>query len=90
MAREVGRQPKVLLAYYPARGLDVANAEAMRQLLVRCKKEGAAVLLFSEDMEELFSLSDRLLVLYHGQIVGHLGRSEFDAHRVGHLMTGGQ
>ena len=90
VAREVGRQPKVLLAYYPARGLDVANAEAMRQLLVRCKKEGAAVLLFSEDMEELFSLSDRLLVLYHGQIVGHLGRSEFDAHRVGHLMTGGQ
>lgn len=90
VAREVGRQPKVLLAYYPARGLDIANAEAMRQLLVRCKKEGAAVLLFSEDMEELFSLSDRLLVLYHGQIVGHLGRSEFDAHRVGHLMTGGQ
>lgn len=90
VAREVGRQPKVLLAYYPARGLDIANAEAMRQLLVRCKKEGAAVLLFSEDMEELFSLSDRLLVLYHGQIVGHLGRTEFDAHRVGHLMTGGQ
>lgn len=90
VAREVGRQPKVLLAYYPARGLDIANAEAMRQLLVRCKKDGAAVLLFSEDMEELFMLSDRLLVLYHGQIVGQLGRTEFDAHRVGHLMTGGQ
>lgn len=90
VAREVGRQPKVLLAYYPARGLDVANAEAMRQLLVRCKQEGAGILLFSEDMDELFSLSDRLLVLFHGHIVGHLHQPEFDAHRVGHLMTGGQ
>jgi len=90
VAREVARRPKVLLAYYPARGLDVANAEAMRQLLLRCRKEGAGVLLFSEDMDELFALSDRLLVLYHGQIVGNFQRGEFDAHRVGHLMTGGQ
>lgn len=90
VAREVGRRPQVLLAYYPARGLDVANAEAMRQLLVRCQREGAGVLLFSEDMEELFTLSDRLLVLYQGQLVGHLRRPEFDAHQVGHLMTGGQ
>ncbi|MBX3015521.1 MAG: ABC transporter ATP-binding protein [Caldilineaceae bacterium] len=90
IAREVGRQPQILLAYYPARGLDIANAEAMRQLLLRCQGEGAGVLLFSEDMEELFTLSDRLIVLYQGQIVGHLRRDEFDAHRVGHLMTGGQ
>lgn len=90
VAREVARQPKVLLAYYPARGLDVANAEAMRQLLVRCQREGAGILLFSEDMEELFALSDRLLVLYHGRIVGSLPQREFDVHHVGHLMTGGQ
>ncbi|MEZ4862869.1 MAG: ABC transporter ATP-binding protein [Caldilineaceae bacterium] len=90
VAREVARQPKVLLAYYPARGLDVANAEAMRQLLLRCRDEGAGILLFSEDLEELFTLSSRLLVLYHGRIVGNLARTEFDAHRVGHLMTGGQ
>lgn len=90
VAREVGRRPKVLLAYYPARGLDVANAEAMRQLLLRCRREGAGVLLFSEDMDELFTLSDRLLVLYHGQIVGRLQPHDFDAHGVGHLMTGGQ
>lgn len=89
VAREVARQPKLLLAYYPARGLDVANAEAMRQLLLRCRGEGAGVLLFSEDMEELFALSDRLIVLYHGKLVGELDRSGFDAQRVGHLMTGG-
>lgn len=90
VAREVARQPKVLLAYYPARGLDVANAEAMRQLLLRCRSESAGILLFSEDMDELFALSDRLIVLFHGQIVGNFRRGEFDAHRVGHLMTGGQ
>jgi len=89
VAREVGRSPKVLLAYYPARGLDVANANAMRQLLLRCRKQGAGVLLFSEDLEELFQLSDRLLVIYHGKLVGELQPHEYDAQRVGHLMTGG-
>jgi simple sugar transport system ATP-binding protein len=89
VAREVARSPQVLLAYYPARGLDVANANAMRQLLLRCRQDGAAVLLFSEDMEELFQLSDRLLVLYQGRLVGELQPAAYDAQRVGHLMTGG-
>lgn len=89
VAREVGRSPQILLAYYPARGLDVANADAMRQLLLRCRNQGAAVLLFSEELEELFQLSDRLLVLYHGKLVGELQPHEYDAHSVGHLMTGG-
>ncbi|MCB0063407.1 MAG: ABC transporter ATP-binding protein [Caldilineaceae bacterium] len=89
VAREVARDPQVLLAYYPARGLDVANAEAMRQLLLRCREQGAAVLLFSEDLDELFQLSDRLVVLYHGRLVGALPREQFDAQQVGHLMTGG-
>ena len=89
VAREVARQPKILLAYYPARGLDVANAEAMRQLLLHCRQENAAILLFSEDMDELFALSDRLLVLYHGRLVGELPRHAFDAQQVGYLMTGG-
>lgn len=89
VAREVGRDPQVLLAYYPARGLDVANAEAMRQLLLRCRRQGAAILLFSEDLDELFALSDRLIVLYHGRLAGALPRDEFDAQQVGHLMTGG-
>ncbi|MCB0110633.1 MAG: ABC transporter ATP-binding protein [Caldilineaceae bacterium] len=89
VAREVARAPQLLLAYYPARGLDVANADAMRQLLLHSRNQGAGVLLFSEDLEELFQLSDRLLVLYHGRLVGELEPPAYDAQRVGHLMTGG-
>lgn len=90
IARELGRQPKVLLAYYPARGLDISNAEAMRRLLLQHRERGAAILLISEDLDELFSLSDHLVVMYHGRIVGAFEPHTIDAHTVGHLMTGGQ
>jgi simple sugar transport system ATP-binding protein len=90
IARELSRSPKVLLAYYPARGLDVSNAEAMRKLLLSYRSEGTAILLVSEDMDELFALSDRLVVMYHGRIVGTFRPQETTADTVGHLMTGGQ
>jgi simple sugar transport system ATP-binding protein len=89
IAREVSRDPKVLLAYYPARGLDVSNAEAMRHLLLTCRGRGVAVLLVSEDLDELFALSDRLVVMYHGRIVGEFRPQDTDADTIGHLMTGG-
>lgn len=89
IARELGRQPKLLLAYYPARGLDISNAEAMRRLLLRYREEGAGILLVSEDLDELFALSDRLLVMYHGKVVGGFQPHETDMQTVGHLMTGG-
>lgn len=90
IARELGRPPKLLIAYYPARGLDVSNAEAMRRLLLQARNDGAGILLVSEDLDELFALSDRLVVMYHGQIVGTFRPHETDAHAVGHLMTGGR
>ena len=89
IARELGRQPKVVLAYYPARGLDVSNTEAMRNLLLRYRSEGVAILLISEDLDELFALSDRLAVMYHGRVVGVARPHDTDADRIGHLMTGG-
>ena len=89
IARETGRQPKLLIAYYPARGLDVSNAEAMRRLLLQYRQQGVGILLVSEDMQELFSLSDRLAVMYHGRIVGLTRPDETDAYQVGRLMTGG-
>jgi simple sugar transport system ATP-binding protein len=88
IARELGRKPKIVLAYYPARGLDVSNAEAMRNLLLQQRREGAAVLLVSEDMDELFALSDRLAVMYHGRIVGVFRPQDVNAEMIGHLMTG--
>jgi simple sugar transport system ATP-binding protein len=90
IARELSRRPKVLLAYYPARGLDVSNAEAMRKLLLTYRSQQTAILLVSEDMDELFALSDRLLVMYHGRIVGTFRPQDTTADEVGHLMTGGQ
>jgi general nucleoside transport system ATP-binding protein len=90
IARELQREPKVLLAYYPARGLDVSNAEAMRQLLLHYRSQGMGILLVSEDMDELFALSDRLLVMYHGRVVGSFRPQETTAEVVGHLMTGGE
>ena len=88
IARELGRQPKVLLAYYPARGLDVSNTEAMRNLLLAYRSQGVAILLVSEDMDELFALSDRLAVMYHGRIAGIFRPHATDAGHIGHLMTG--
>ncbi len=88
IARELGRQPKVLLAYYPARGLDVSNTEAMRNLLLAYRSQGVAILLVSEDMDELFALSDRLAVMYHGRIAGIFRPHATDADHIGHLMTG--
>ena len=80
----------MLLAYYPARGLDVSNAEAMRKLLLAYRSQGVAILLVSEDMDELFALSDRLVVMYHGRIVGTFRPQDTNADAVGHLMTGGE
>ena len=78
----------MVLAYYPARGLDVSNTEAMRTLLLSYRSQGAGILLISEDMDELFALSDRLAVMYHGRIVGLFRPQETDAGHIGHLMTG--
>ena len=88
IARELSRRPRLLVAYYPARGLDVSNAEAMRQLLLRYRQDGVGILLISEDLDELFALSDRLVVMYHGRIVGRFTPQETDSQHVGHLMTG--
>ena len=89
IAREVGRQPRLLIAYYVSRGLDVSNAEAARRLLLKHRAEGMAILLISEDLDELFALSDRLVVMHHGQIVGNFRPQETTTYEVGLLMTGG-
>jgi ABC-type uncharacterized transport system ATPase subunit len=87
LAREIGRHPKLLVASYPTRGLDVRSAIAARRVLADLRARGGGVFLISEDLDELCGLSDRLLVLHEGAIVGEFLPHEIDRHTIGHLMT---
>jgi simple sugar transport system ATP-binding protein len=88
LAREIDRNPKVLIAAQPTRGLDVGAIEFVHRRLVGERDEGRAVLLVSLELEEILSLSDRILVIYEGRIVGEFppGVSEEE---LGVAMTGG-
>jgi ABC-type uncharacterized transport system ATPase subunit len=88
IVRELGRLPRLVVASYITRGLDLQSATSAHQALVQARDQGAAVLLVSEDLEELFTLCDRLLVLYDGAVVGEFAPEETDVVEVGHLMTG--
>lgn len=89
LARELAHRPRLLVALYPTRGLDVRSAVAVRDLLRRARGEGAGVLVVSEDLDELAELADRLVVMFAGAVVAELARGAWTAERVGHLMTGG-
>jgi simple sugar transport system ATP-binding protein len=90
IAREMSHKPRLIVASYLTRGLDVQSTVAARNALLRARAEGAGVLLISEDLDELFALSDRLVVLYGGKIVGNFHPSETNVYEIGHLMTGSQ
>jgi simple sugar transport system ATP-binding protein len=88
IAREVSRDPRVLIAAQPTRGLDVGAIEYVHRRLVQARDDGRAVLLVSLELDEVLSLSDRILVIYEGQIVGEYG-PDVDEHELGIAMTGG-
>ena len=88
LAGELSRAADIFLAYYPTRGLDVQSAESVRHLLLEQRNNGAATILISEDLDELMRLSDRLLVMYRGRIVGELTPNETSHREIGLLMTG--
>ena len=88
-AREIARDPKVLIAAQPTRGLDVGAIEYLHRRLVEERDEGRAILLISLELDEILSLSDRILVLYEGHIVGeHEG--EVSEEQIGFEMLGGR
>jgi simple sugar transport system ATP-binding protein len=89
-AREMALNPKLLLAFYPTRGMDIHAAEIIRNAIRSCRDEGTAVLLVSEDLEELFAMSDRIVVMYHGHNVGECSPETATIDEVGFLMTGGK
>lgn len=88
IAREMMSSPQLIIASYLTRGLDVQSALVARKELMCARNAGAGVLLISEDLEELFSLSDRLIILFGGAVAGEFRPAETDYYQVGHLMTG--
>ena len=89
LLREIERDPKVLIAGQPTRGLDVGAIEFVHRRLVEERDEGRAILLVSLELDEILSLSDRILVVYEGEVVGeHAGAVSEEA--IGLEMLGGR
>lgn len=88
LARELQSDPKILVAAQPTRGLDVGAIEDMNVRLRQVADSGLSVLLISTELEEVMSLSDRVLVLYRGAVVGDMPRAEASIEQVGLLMGG--
>jgi simple sugar transport system ATP-binding protein len=88
LAREIDRNPKVLIAAQPTRGLDVGAIEFVHRRLVTERDEGRAILLVSLELDEVLSLADRILVIYEGRIVGEFPPTATEE-ELGVAMTGG-
>jgi simple sugar transport system ATP-binding protein len=88
LARELSGGARVLVAASPTRGLDVGAIEVVRDLLDRFRADGGAVLLLSEDLDEVLSLSDRIVVLYRGAIVHRTSGDDADIEQLGYAMAG--
>jgi ABC-type uncharacterized transport system ATPase subunit len=88
LTRELAHRPRLIVALYPTRGLDARSTLAVRALLRDARDRGAAVLMISEDLDELFEVSDRLLVLFHGAIAAEFAPEDFRAETVGPPMVG--
>ena len=88
-AREIDTEPRVMVAVQPTRGLDVGAIEAVHRVLLERRKAGTAILLISEDLDEILALADRVDVMYEGRIVGSFPVPEADVGTLGELMTGG-
>ncbi len=86
LAREISGSPEVMIAVQPTRGLDVGAIEGVHKLLLEQREAGTAILLISEELEELLSLSDRIAVIYEGRIMGEIRDDDLDT--IGLMMTG--
>lgn len=90
LAREIDLEPKLMVAVHPTQGLDVGATAGVHALLEDLRKKGRSVLLISEDLDEVLQLSDRILVMYGGRIVGDIPREEANRESIGMLMAGSE
>jgi simple sugar transport system ATP-binding protein len=88
LARELARAPKILVAVYPTRGLDMGAEEFIHTRLLELRKQGVAILLVSEELEELMNLSDRIAVIFKGKILDTMAACEASLSRLGLSMAG--
>ena len=88
LAREISRNPRVLLAAQPTRGLDVGATEYVHAQLLEQRKNGTAIMMVSEDLDEVMALSDRIAVICEGEIMGIVPRNEATPQKLGLMMAG--
>ena len=88
IAREVVRSPKLLIAAQPTRGLDVGAIEYVHRELIAERDKGRGVLLISLELDEILNVSDRIAVIYEGEIVGILETAKTNEQEIGLLMAG--
>ncbi len=88
LGREISEQPRLLVASHPTYGLDVGATQFLREHLLELRKQGSSVLLFSEDLEEIFALCDRVAVIFAGEFMGILNSDDKRLNDIGLMMAG--
>ena len=88
LAREMDQNPDLLLVGQPTRGVDIGAIEFIHKRLIAMRDEGKAVLLVSVELDEILSLSDRIIVMFDGNIVGEVSQAEADERKLGLMMAG--
>jgi general nucleoside transport system ATP-binding protein len=88
LARELSRAPRVLIAAQPTRGVDIGATEYIHQRLLEERTNGTAILLISEDLDEIRALSDRIAVMYEGRVMGIVERDAVSVEQLGAMMAG--
>jgi simple sugar transport system ATP-binding protein len=90
LARELSRKPRVLVAAQPTRGVDIGATEYVHARLLEQREQGTAILLISEDLDEILALSDRVAVIFEGRIIGVIARDDATTEQLGLMMAGVQ
>jgi simple sugar transport system ATP-binding protein len=88
LARELSRQPRVLIAAQPTRGLDIGATEYVHHQLLQQRQEGIATLLISEDLDEILAISDRIAIIFEGEIMGIVMSEDAQIDQIGLMMAG--
>ena len=88
LAREMSAEPFILLVGQPTRGVDIGAIEFIHQQLIEMRDRGCAILLISVELDEILSLSDRIMVMNAGESMGVVDKKDADAQSIGLMMTG--